>query len=676
MKRLAIDTGGTFTDIVHIDDETMQMKVDKVKSTPDDPGKAVIEGIKKISENMKDITTFTHGTTASLNTLIQKKGSKVGLITTEGFTDVLEMGRADRKELYNYLWKKPKPLVPRKLRVGLSERTNYLGQILEDVSEKELERIIEFFKDEGIEVIAVSLLHSYANPENEQKVEEIINKLWPELAVSLSHQVAREFREYERTSTTVLDAYIKNSVVEYLEQLKRNLDKMGFIGQTLIVTPSGVLGISAVKKKAIATLISGPVGGTAGAADMVKILDMKNLVCIDVGGTSFDVSLIKDCMNLEKYEQDFIGYSALVSGVDVRSIGAGGGSIARVNTGGLLVVGPDSAGANPGPMCYGMGGTEPTVTDAALVSGWINPDCFVGGNFHVDVNLAKSGIEQLAGRLGLSLEATAFGILKVAINNMTNLTEEILIGQGYDPRDFAIFSYGGAGGLFATSIAKEIGISKVIIPVDPGVFSARGMLAMNIVHSYAQTHFRLLDDLDIQQLESIYLEMEHTGLEMLEEEGIQKNAIEFVRSLDMSYEGQGHYVEVPLSNLKLKEGAKTEISSIFHRFHETKYGHTLKAPQRIITVRLKAIGKIKELRTAEIKAGKNIPNDAYKVKRKIYLDKVIHECQIYDRNMLLSGNVISGPAIVEEPFHTTVVMPDQTLHVDSTGNLIINIGGK
>lgn len=676
MKRLAIDTGGTFTDIVYIDDETMQMKVDKVKSTPEDPGKAVIEVIKKTSGNVADITIFTHGTTASLNTLIQRKGSRVGLITTKGFTDVLEMGRADRKELYNYLWKKPKPLVPRNLRLGLSERTNYLGCILEEAREEEIEKIVKIFKGEGIEVIAVSLLHSYANPQNEQKVEETINKLWPEVAVSLSHQIAREFREYERTSTTVLDSYIKNSVVAYLEQLKINLEKMGFIGQMLIVTPSGVLGIAAVKKKAIATLTSGPVGGATGAAYLAKTLDIKNLVCIDVGGTSFDVSLIKDGMNLEKYEQDFIGYPALMSGVDVRSIGAGGGSIARVNSGGLLTVGPDSAGANPGPMCYGIGGTEPTVTDAALVSGWINPDCFVGGKFLVDMNLAKSGVAQLAGKLGLSLNATASGILKVAINHMTTLTEEILIGQGYDPRDFAIFSYGGAGGLFATSIAKEIGISNVIIPVDPGVFSAWGMLAMNIVHSYAQTHFRLLDKLDIQELESIYQDMEHTGLEMLKEEGISKNAVEFVRSLDMSYEGQGHYVEVPLSDLTLKEGAKTKISNIFHRFHETKYGHILNAPQRITTVRLKAIGKTKEIRTSKIKQGESIPDEAYKLKRKVYLDKDFDECQIYDRYKLLSGNVISGPAIVEEPFHTTVVMPGQILFVDSTGNLIINIGGK
>jgi N-methylhydantoinase A len=676
MKRLAIDTGGTFTDIVYVDDETMQMKVDKVKSTPEDPGKAVIEGMKKIGANMADITLFIHGTTASLNTLIQKKGSKVGLISTKGFADVLEMGRADRKELYNYLWKKPKPLVPRNLSLGLSERTNYLGQILEKVNEEELKEIVKIFKDAGVEVIAVSLLHSYANPENEQKVEEIINKLWPEVTVSLSHQIAREFREYERTSTTVLDSYIKNSVVAYLEHLKNNLDSMGFAGQTLIVTPSGVLGITSIKKKAIATLTSGPVGGATGAAFLAKTLNRKNLVCIDVGGTSFDVSLIKDGMNLEKYEQDFIGYPALIPGVDVRSIGAGGGSIARVNSGGLLTVGPDSAGASPGPMCYGNGGTEPTVTDAALVSGWINPDCFVGGEFQVDMNLAKSGIEQLAGKLGLSLNATAFGILKIATNSMTTLTEEILIGQGYDPRDFAIFSYGGAGGLFATSIAREIGISTVIVPVDPGVFSAWGMMEMNIAHSYAQTHFRLLEELDIRELENIYQEMEHTGQEMLKEEGIQKDAIEFVRSLDMSYEGQGHYVEVPLSNLKLEEGAKAEISNIFHRFHETKYGHTLNAPQRITTVRLKAIGKIKDVRLSKIQSGEKVPDEAYKAKRKIYLDKGFEECQIYDRTKLLSGNVIKGPAIVEEPFHTTVVLPDQTVHIDDTGNLIINIGGK
>jgi N-methylhydantoinase A len=274
------------------------------------------------------------------------------------------------------------------------------------------------------------------------------------------------------------------------------------------------------------------------------------------------------------------------------------------------------------------------------------------------------------------LNATASGILKVAINNMTTLTEEILIGQGYDPRDFAMFAYGGAGGLFATSIAKEIGIARVIIPTSPGVFSAWGMLTMNIVHNYAQTYFRSLDELNIQEVEHIFREMENSGLEMLKEENLMENAIELIRSLDMSYEGQGHYVEVPLSHIELKEDAKGAISNAFHRLHEIKYGHRLNAPQRIVTIRLKVIGGNKETRINEIKHGKKVPLIASKPKRKVYLGKDFDECQIYDRSKLLCGNVINGFAIVEEPFHTTVVLPDQRLNVDKFGNLIINIGGR
>ncbi len=676
MMRLAVDIGGTFTDIVCVDEDTMQIVVDKVRSTPDDPGHGVLKAIKKVGADMAKITIFTHGSTVGVNTLVQRKGARVGLITTQGFTDVLEMARGDRKEIYNYLWKKPRPLVPRDLRLGVSERTNYLGQIVKEPGEEEVAAVVKKLRENGVEAIAVCLLHSYANPENEQKIGNIINRLWPEVAVSLSHQVAREFREYERTSTTVIDAYIKKSVVVYLDRLSQNLRDMEFAGQLLVASPTGVLGIGAVREKAIAALKSGPIGGAAGAAYLAKLMGVKDLVTMDVGGTSFDVSVIKDGINIERYDAELMGYPVLISGVDMRVIGAGGGSIARVDAGGMLVVGPESAGAEPGPMCYGLGGREATVTDAALVNGLIDPDYFAGGEVPLDTDLAKKGVSDVGRKLGLGLHQAADGILAVARDNMTTATAEVLIGQGYDPRDFAIMAYGGAGGLFATGIARDLGISNVIIPPNPGAFSAWGMLTMNLVHSYAQTYFKSMDALDLGELDSIYQDMQNRGLEMLRGENISRSASEFIRSLDMCYDGQGHYVEVPLPDRKLGEDAKAEIVNAFHRLHEIKYGHQIDAPPRVINIRLKAIGKIREIQIRELKQGKEIPHGAFRPKRKVYLGGELVECRIYDRYRLLGGNVIDGPAIIEEPLHTTVVMPEQTLNVDNFGSLIINAGGK
>jgi N-methylhydantoinase A len=451
---------------------------------------------------------------------------------------------------------------------------------------------------------------------------------------------------------------------------------MGFVGQLLVASLSGVLGTGAVKEKAIATLKSGPIGGAAGAAYLAKLLGVEDLVTMDVGGTSFDVSVIKNGANVESYESELMGYPVLMPGVDVHIIGAGGGSIARVDPGGKLVVGPDSAGAYPGPMCYGLGGNEPTVTDAALVNGLLDPNYFIGGEVPLNIDLAQKGISDLSQKLGLGLHETADGILAVARDNMTTATAEILIGQGYDPRDFTIMSYGGGGGLFVNSIAIDLGISKVIIPANPGEFSAWGMLTTNLVHSYAQTYFRVMDALDPRELEDIYQSMENSGRDMLTEENIPRSDIELIRSLDMCYEGQGHYVEVPLPDVKLKEDAKVEIINAFHHLHEIKYGHQLKAPPRVINVRLKAIGNIKDVRISEIEQGREIPRDAFKPPRQVYLGGESVECPIYERYRLLCGNVIEGPAIVEEPMHTTVVMPKQTLSVDKFGNLIISTGDK
>jgi N-methylhydantoinase A len=671
MKRIAVDVGGTFTDIVCIDDDTAEILTDKVRSTPADIGRAVLEAIRKIGVDMAGIGLFVHGTTVGLNTVVQKQGARVGLIATEGFTDVLEMGRGDRKELYGYLWKKPEPLVSRELRLGIDERTDYLGRIVKEVNPEELKEVLRKLKGCAVEAIAVCLLHSYANPENELKVGNIIRESWPEVDVSLSHQVAREFREYERMSTTVLDAYIKKRVVRYLSKLHGNLMKSRFGGQLLIVSPSGVLGLNAVKEKTIATFASGPIGGVSGSAYVAKLAGIKDLVTMDAGGTSFDVSLVKGGEALVRHQSELLGYPVLLPGMDIRPIGAGGGSIARVDAGGLLTVGPESAGADPGPMCYGLGGKEPTVTDAALVNGLIDPNYFLGGEIVLDMDLATKGVNQIAGRLGLSLHDAADGILAVARNNMTTATKEILIGQGYDPREFALMSYGGAGGIFAAGIARDMSMAKVIIPLTPGVFSARGMLTMDITHGFAQTLARSVDSLDIRELMAVFREMEARGLEMLREEKIPEDAMEFIRSIDMCYEGQGHYVEVPVPEIDLDEDAKVEISSRFHVLHKTKYGHRMDAPVKTINVRLKAVGKIRRMPMKEFDVTDRIPETAFKTKRKVYLQGNFAELNILDRANLLPGNVVKGPAIVEEPHHTTLVLPDQSVSVDRFKNLVI-----
>ncbi|MBN2061345.1 MAG: hydantoinase/oxoprolinase family protein [Deltaproteobacteria bacterium] len=678
MKRIAVDIGGTFTDIVYIDESSMEILVDKVQSTPWDIGQAVVDAIKKINADMSEVDLFIHGTTVGINTIVQKKGAKIGLISTKGFTDVLEMGRGNKEELYDYMWKKPKPLVPRYLRMGVNERTSHLGEVIRKLDEDEARDVINRLREHGIEAIAVCLLHSYANPENECKLGEIINEVWPGATFALSHQVAREIREYERVSTTVINAYIERAVVSYLKRLRENLEGLGFKAQTLVLGPSGVLGVDSVEEKAIQTLASGPIGGAAGAAYLAGLCGIRDLLTIDVGGTSFDVSVIKDGVNIEKHQTEIMGYPVLMAGMDIRPIGAGGGSIADVDEAGLLTVGPESAGANPGPMAYETGGTKPTVTDAALVNGLIDPGYFLGGQIRLNMDLARKGVGDVAKKIGLDLHETASGILSVARNNMTTATMEILVGQGFDPRDFSLISYGGAGGIFSAGLAEDMSISRIIIPPAPGVFSARGILAMNLVHTYTRAYISAFNRLDLNEVEDIYRKMEDIALRTLVKEGIPEKDVEFTRSMDICYEGQRYYIEtiLPGDDLRKSDKVKEKISESFKALYKIRYSHLIDAPLRTINTRLKATGKIKEIPSPEIQYGEKIPETAMKDKRNVYFEDKFVEGKVYERSGLLWGNIIDGPAIVEEPFHTTIVLPGQTLNVDKLGNLVIRAGGK
>ena len=675
MKRLAVDTGGTFTDIVYVDDEMMKITVDKVPTTPQDLERGVMEAVKKIKVRPSEISLFIHGTTAGLNTIAQRTGAKVGFITTRGFIDIPEMTISNRKDVYNYLWKKPLPLVPRHLRLGVTERTSFKGEMIKPLDENEVREAVKKLKKAGVEAIAVCLLHSYANPSNEKKIGEIINEIWPEVSISLSHQAACEIGENMRANTTILSAYSGKAITAYFTKLHENLKSMGFKGQFLILGPNGVLGLQTAREKPLTSLSSGPVGGAAGAAHLAGLCGIKDVVTMDVGGTSFDVSIIKNGVNVERHKSELMGFPVFMAGIDIMSIGAGGGSIARVDAGGLLTVGPESAGANPGPLAYGLGGTEPTVTDAALVNGLIDPDYFLGGEIRLKLDLAMKGIKTIADKLGIDINEAADGILAVARNNMTLATSEILIGQGNDPRDFTIMAFGGGGGIFAAAIARDMSISRAIIPPNPGVFCARGVLSMDIVHIFTQSYARSLDKLDIKELENIFIKVEKEASKALTAEGMTSDKIEFARTLEMGYEDQHYFIETPVPGGNLGESTRKEMGKSFESLHETRYGHRIKAPLKIARVLLKATGKIKDLPVIEIQQGKDIPREALKSKRKIYVDGKFAEAPVYERAKLNGGNIIVGPAIIEEPFHTTLVMGGQSCKVDKYGNLNIFTGG-
>jgi N-methylhydantoinase A len=644
-------------------------------TTPQDLVRGVVASIKKIKIDLSEVTLFIHGTTAGLNTIAQRTGSRVGLITTRGFTDVLEMTRSSRKEVYDYLWKKPQPLVPRYLRRGVPERTSHTGKILQQLDEEQVIETIKYLKENKVESVAVCLLHSYANPAHELKIGEIIREVWPEVNVSLSHQVAMEIGENVRTNTTILSAYSGKAIVGYVSRLNAELKEMGFTGQLLILGSSGVLGIEAAREKPLSSLSSGPVGGAAGAAFLAGLCGYKNVVTMDVGGTSYDVSIIEDGVNLERHESELMGYPVFMAGIDIRSIGAGGGSIAGVDAGGLLAVGPESAGANPGPMAYGLGGEEPTVTDAALVNGLIDPDYFLGGEIKLDLGKATAGISEIAGKLGIGLNQAAEGILTIARNNMTTATAEILIGQGHDPRDFALMAFGGGGGIFAGAIARDMSISRVIVPPDPGVFCARGILTMNLVHTYARSYARRLDGINITELNDIFKDMEGQALKLLETEGMSADTVEYTRTMELGYADQHYFIETPVPGGELKETSRKKIGNAFESLHESRYGHRIKALLKISAVRLKATGRIKDISVTEVEKGQKIPAGALKKKRQVFLDGKLTATPIYERGRLTCGNVITGPAIIEEPFHTTLVMPGQTAEIDRLGNIIINTGG-
>ncbi|WP_276210921.1 hydantoinase/oxoprolinase family protein [Heyndrickxia coagulans] len=673
--KVATDIGGTFTDLVYVNDRG-DLGIAKSHTTPPNFEQGVMDVIQQAGIEPGAIKTFIHGTTVIINALTERKGAKTGLITTKGFRDVLEIARGNRPDLYNVRYQKPKPFVERYLRKEVEERLNYKGEELTPLNKNEIKEIVDFFKKEKVEAIAVSFLHSYANPVHEQETVAYIKALWPEVFVTASHEITKEWREYERTNTAVFNAYVKPIATSYVNKLD---EKQKRSNNYIMQSNGGTTTFENAKNIPIHIVESGPVAGIFGAAVLGNILGEKNIIAFDVGGTTAKCSLIENGevkVSTDYYiERDdrHAGYPIKTPVVDIVEIGNGGGSIAWIDDAGSLKVGPKSAGALPGPVAYGQGGTEPTTTDANLLTGRLSPKNF---DYTVNMHKVKDAIEtKIANYFNISAEEAALGIIRIANSNMLNALKLISIRKGYNPREFSLIAFGGGGSMHAAALAKELGVKKVIIPVASSVFSAWGMLMTDLRHDYIQTYITRLTDLDPAVINREWDNLENSAYHEFLYEDVKKSSVMFTRFLDMRYLGQEHTVKVPVPNGRWNKETLETIIQSFHELHEKTYTFKLEnAETEIVNLHLTAVGIVekpeleKEHRDGEVK-------DAIKEVRPVYFeDTGWVQTDIYDRDKLPTLKTVTGPAIVEEKASVTVLYEGQTLVVDEYGNLILEIG--
>lgn len=678
--RVASDIGGTFTDLTYLEEETGEVGMMKVATTPANFAEGVVETLRKAELTVSDTSFFVHGSTVIINALTERKGVKTGLITTKGFRDVLEIGRANRPDIYNMYYTKPKPFVPRYLRLEAEERVNYKGQELAPLNEEDVRKAVETFKAEGVQAIAVCFLHSYANPSHEVECGEIINEIAPEIPVTISHQITQEWREYERTSTTVLNSYVHPIARDYLDNLEWDLTGMGMDNNTLHVMQSngGSATFETGRSSPINLVESGPVAGVIGAAHIGKMLGEPNVISLDIGGTTAKTSLVeKNTPRITteykiEHRRDYAGYPILAPTVDIVEIGAGGGSIAWIDKAGALRVGPVSAGADPGPASFNWGGDQPTVTDANVLAGRINPFYCLGGTIPLDKGKAAAAIDPVAKAFNMSTEQAAMGVIRIADANMINALKLVSVRRGYDPRDFVLIAFGGGGAMHAGALMRELRVKKVIIPTEPAVFSAWGMLMTDLRRDYIRTLITRTDQVEPQRLNGIYSEMERQALQEMAAEGVKESDMTFQRFADMRYMGQEHTVKVPLPSGQITAEAMPDINERFHTLHEQTYTFRLETPVELVNYHITALGHVKQPEIRRLDGGTGDLSSAQKETRRVNFDELgFHETAIYERDLLPVGISLRGPAVVEEPASTTVVFPDQQLTRDEYGFLHI-----
>lgn len=675
--RVAMDIGGTFTDLVAYDPATGTYQTGKVATTPGRLQVGVVRGLTELVDDLATLGFLVHGTTAGLNAFLERKGARVALVTTEGFRDVYEIARGNRPEMYNVRYRKPKPLVPRRDVYEVPERLRYDGTVLRPLRPEDLRPLVAALRAGGYEAVAICLLHAHVNPVHEQLVRDVIRRELPGLTISCSHEVAREWREYERTSTTVINAYIAPIVSRYLGALEEELRGRGLREPLYIMRSNGgIMTADVAREQPIQTLLSGPVGGAVGTALIGRILDRANLIGVDMGGTSFDVTLVIGGQVDVTNEATLEGFPILSPMVNIHTIGAGGGSLAWVEAGGLRV-GPQSAGAEPGPACYGRGGTEPTVTDANAVLGRLDPERFLGGRMSLDVPAAREAVGRLAARLGLGVEEAAEGILAVVNHKMADAIRTLTVRKGIDPREFALVAFGGAGPMHAAWIAEVLEIDTIIVPNFPGAFSAWGMLQTDIRHDAVRTYLRAVNQVDPAEAEGLYREMEGELAGILARQHVAGADMVFLRTVDMRYVGQEYLLNLPLSPAGDRIGPDdvAALVAAFHERHRSVYGHASeRTPVEIVNLRVTGLGRIAPPPPAP-RAGRAEGAPAPRQVRPVVFGGRSHPTPVYERDTLQPGHRFTGPAIVTELTTTTVIPPGWAASVDGFGHLILSARG-
>jgi len=682
--RVATDVGGTFTDLVcfETDHATGQFRITTAKSdtTPPNFEQGVLNVLDKGDVDPKTVDFLAHGTTVVINALTERKGVKVGLITTEGFRDSLEIARGNRPDFFNLNYEKPEPFVPRYLRREVSGRFDYHGTEMKSLDLSGLPAILDDFRAEGVEAIAVCFLHSYANPSHEQATIAEIARLWPEIATVASHQITREWREYERTNTTVMSAYVQPTAERYLSRLNDGLTGKGFDGNLFVMQSNcGVDSLESVKKIPITMVESGPASGFWGAAELGKLIGEPNVLALDIGGTTAKCSLIESgqvrIMTDYWIERDrtSAGYPIMVPVVDLVEIGNGGGSIAWVDDFGKLHVGPKSAGAMPGPAAYGRGGTNATTTDANLWLGRINRDYFCGGSVVADMAATEKALSEVGEKLGVSTDDVARGIVRIANNNMVNALKLVSLNRGFDPRDFTLVAFGGGGAMHAVALGTELGVKKVVIPAGASVFSAWGMMMSDLRRDYFVTKLADLNAGAAATIEALFAETEALAHQQFGEEGVEAAKVRFLRYGKFRYQNQEHTTEVLIEDA-ITDASLAAIEAAFHETYEREYTYRLDAPVELVGIHLVASAEVGKLKMQEKPLSATPASAAQKGQRKVdYALEGIHPAAIFDGEKLEPGMAFSGPAIIEDAGTTIVIHPGNRVEIDGFGNTHIHL---
>ena len=678
--RVGVDSGGTFTDICMVEEATGELQVWKVSSTPDDPSRAIANGVAEgLSSAAKakpaDTIYFGHGTTVATNALIQHRGVKTGLITTDGFRDLLEIGRQRRPHLYDLQCDKPPMLITRDLRFEVPERLRHDGRIETPLDEAAVRDAARKLNAAGAKAIAICFLYSYVDPRHEARARAIVEEECPGIFVTASHEVAPEFREFERLSTVAVNAYLGPVLATYVERIGPRLDALGLKGPRHITQSNGgVMSLATARDQAVRTVLSGPATGVVGALKVSALSGFENIITFDMGGTSTDVALIENGRPKLAGEMEVHGYPLKTPMLDIHTVGAGGGSIAYIDAGGHLKVGPRSAGGVPGPACYGLGNLEPTVTDANVVLQTLNPRHLLGGRMAIDQSKSKVAIAAVADQLGLDVMQTAQGIISVVTANMAKAIRVISVQRGHDPRDYVLVSFGGAGPLHSSRLARELDMPRILVPRNPGILCALGLLLTDLMTNYSQTRIMPVDDKAPGIIADVFANLDRRANAWFDGEGIAPAMRRMRRTIDMRYAGQNYELPIACPDDLTAADLVPSLRKSFEAAHQQMYGYIApEEPMQIVTFRLEATGLV---RPVEMRAHPNAVtalDKAVLTKRDVWLaeTKQFTSCPVYDRDKLGPGHDIMGPAIIEQMDATTVVLPDQTATIDAYLNIIV-----